>query len=159
MIGCITQEAQATLEKRRKRREREDRPRMPASDAHHAAEGAVGHVTDEDEDCPPDMGKASREEGVAARIDGQHSGFSGDVLEAMEGPARPMMPGELGPEDVRRPYLGQGHAADSPANTASSDGSLLPGMRHADLTRSRGTLNFLDPADPAGAGWLAGRTQ
>ncbi len=126
MIGCVTQEARATMEKRRKKREREDRARMLASDAHAAAEGATGHVTDEDEDCPPDMGKAYQDIGIS------------------DGPGSPVMPGQVSPQDFGRPYIQAGHGAPSPGYQAPN----VPNVPHVDLRGDRGMARPLSPHAP-----------
>jgi hypothetical protein len=101
-------------------------------------------------------GTEYREAGIAASVDGQHEGFSKTVHDAIEGPSHPLQPGELGPEDLQRPYLGSGRAADSPGNSVTSDGQPAARGRHVDFTRSRGVVVPLDPMNPGGIATQAG---
>jgi hypothetical protein len=67
------------------------------------------------------------------------------------GPGHPVTPAELSAQDVDRPYLDAGHAADSPSNTAAA-ARMPAGIRHLDMTRSRGMLTPVNPSAPTGPG-------
>ena len=130
MIGLITLQAQAEAEKGRRKRERERLGQAgdgeAATGAHAAAEGHRA-VLEAEREAREDVGKASA----------YHDGA--------EGPGHPMQPGETGPEDYRRGYITEGHAADSPSNPG-------PPVRRVDLTQSRGYLAHINPSAPMGPG-------
>jgi hypothetical protein len=67
------------------------------------------------------------------------------------GPAHPVTPAELYAQDIDRPYLDAGHAAGSPSNTAAAT-RMPAGVRHLDMTRSRGMLTPVNPSAPTGPG-------
>ncbi len=122
MIGLVTAEARATMEKGRRKREREERARMGGDTAAHAAaEGAAaGHVMDE---ASPDMGK----------------GFQG--IGVSDGPDRLIMPGQVSPSDFDRAYIQAGHGAPSPSQGP-------PNTPHVDLRGDRGMARPLNPHAP-----------
>jgi hypothetical protein len=138
----ITEQAMAELEKGRKRRERErlGQAEEAASAAHAAAEGFQRVMATEREGCSD--GDAAM---LAAEPDGDTEGDAATkARKATEGPAHPMMPGEIHPEDFGRGYLEAGHAAPSPQHG--------PPVPHINLTASRGHLTHINPIAPMGPG-------
>jgi hypothetical protein len=129
VIGLVTAEARAEAEKARKKRadrergERERGARQPVSDAHAAAEGAVESALD--------AGDGARK---AITDRGAHPG-----------PSQPVQPGQIDSQDLRRPYITEGHGAPSP-------GYQPPNVPHLDLSRSRGVLTRIDPHAPVAGG-------
>jgi hypothetical protein len=126
VIGLVTAEARAEVEKARKKRadrergERERGARQTVSDAHAAAEGAVEGALDAEGDGAR---KAITDRG------------------AHLGPSQPVQPGQIDSQDLRRPYITEGHGAPSP-------GYQPPNVPHLDLSRSRGVLTHLNPHAP-----------
>jgi hypothetical protein len=134
VIGSVTvfQQQMAGLEKRRKKhRERE------------AAAIAADLAREHGMSLQAEREQAEAERAAAAGCEPAEKAMAD--LGIHEGPGQPVTPGEIFPQDALRPYLAAGHAADAPGNPG-------PGMRHADLTRSRGTLTRVNPSAPMGPG-------
>jgi hypothetical protein len=158
----ITEQAMAELEKGRKRRERErlGQADEAASAAHAAAQGFQHVMATE----PEGNGDSARDASMlAAEPDGdsQGDGIDDDTIKAaaksyaefgvIEGPSRPVRPGQVEAQDFTRGYIEAGHAADAPGNPPGLHSAHVP---HIDLTASRGHLTPISPTAPMGPGGL-----
>ena len=107
------QQQMADLEKRRKHRARE-----PITPAHAADEAALEAQCGPDGHC--DSKPVTGEDARKAAIPG---------IEAEPGPGTSTQPGQIKPEDFRRPYVEAGHAARSPLAQPPRESPLPPAER------------------------------